>query len=85
MGSSRKNVVVVSVGQWVRIEADFGPLVPIGVAARLWAVSKQAVWDRVRRGTLPVVRCFGQAFVPLDERSSSRASDAEVISELDRQ
>lgn len=80
-----RNVVVLDVAGFLRVEADFGPLVPIYAATRLWRVSKQAVWDRIRRGTLPCVRVWGQAFVPLNRQSSIHGSDSGVKVNQDEQ
>lgn len=77
--------MVLDVAGFVRVEADFGPLVPISAAVKLWHVTKQAVWDRIRRGTLPCVRVWGQAFVPLDQGSSIHGSDPGVKGNQDEQ
>lgn len=75
-----KNVVVLSVRDWLRVEADFGPLVPVSALCRLVGRTKQAVWDRIHRGSCPVVRLGegGQVFVPLDYWSSSGVPKAAV-------
>lgn len=71
----KRNIVVVSVRDWLRVEADLGPLVPINALCRLVGKSKQSVWGRIQRGSVPVVRVSGQAFVPVDYWSTSRVGD----------
>lgn len=80
-----KNIVVLSVRDWIRVEAELGPLVPISAICKLVGRTKQAVWDRIHRGSCPVARVYGQAFVPLDYWSSGGGTESGVVKERDRQ
>lgn len=77
--------MVLTVRDWLRVEADLGPLVPISAICKLVGRTKQAVWDRIHRGSCPVARVYGQAFVPLDYWSSSGSEGLGVDKERDRQ
>jgi len=82
--AARKNLVVLTVGDFVRIEADLGPLVPVAALCKLVGKTKQAVWGRIGRGSCPVVWVWGQAFVPVDYWSTVRRGAAAVKKESDR-
>jgi len=63
--NERKNVVVVDLPGFCRVEADLGPLVPVSVVAKLLGCARRRVYRWIERGSVPVVRVWGQAFLPV--------------------
>lgn len=60
-----KNRIVLRVRDWLEVEADLGPLVPVAVIAKLLGVGRRRAYRWAERGSVPVVRVYGQVFVPL--------------------
>lgn len=60
-----KNRIVLRVADWIEVEADLGPLVPVAVVAKLLGVGRRRAYRWVERGSVPVVRVYGQPFLPV--------------------
>lgn len=67
-----KNPVVFEVNEVVKIEMEYGPIVPVSVAVKLWHCARRRVYRWVEKGNVKCWSIWGQKFVALTQPVSLR-------------